>query len=107
MIDKFKLLLNRVKITPTVAAQIESKLSRSPALYPIRSMSCKTFNIPENAKHYECSPFGQVGVRVRVGGVRVRVRVGGQMRFIFKASMSKTRFYTIVRGPPSFPPSAT
>ena len=78
MIDKFKLLLNRVKITPTVAAQIESKLSRSPALYPIRSMSCKTFNIPENAKHYECSPFGQVGVRVRVGGVRVRVRVGGR-----------------------------
>lgn len=70
VIDNFKILLNRVRVTPSVAAAVEQKLTRSPALYPIRACTAKVFTIPERAKNYECSPFGQVRSRRRPEAVR-------------------------------------
>ena len=64
VIDNFKILLNRVRVTPTVASRIEERLQQSPALYPVRMCSCRVFNVPERAKVYECSPFGQVCLSV-------------------------------------------
>lgn len=46
-IDKFKVLLNRVRVTPSVAARMEERLSRSPALYPIRACNVRVFTIPQ------------------------------------------------------------
>ena len=57
-IDKFKVLLNRVKVTPSVAARMEERLTKSPSLYPIRACNVRVFTIPQGAKYYECNPFG-------------------------------------------------
>ena len=57
-IDKFLVKLSRVHVNAAVAAKIETRLSKSPALYPIRTTKARIFTIPQGTKHYETEVFG-------------------------------------------------
>ena len=86
VIDNFKILLNRVRVTPTVASRIEERLQKSPALYPVRMCSCRVFNVPERAKVYECQPFGQVCF--------ADVRISVVKKWIFSHSIFSNVFHS-------------
>ena len=57
-IKAFHLYVQRIKVNATLANNIEQRLAREAAVYPLRNCQSRFFTINANAKTYEAEIYG-------------------------------------------------